>query len=164
MEKKITGTLYSYYFLCKRKLWYSANNIDMEQENENVAIGKILGEKAYSREDKDILIDDTINVDFIRNGIIYEVKKSKKVDEMAINQVKYYLYYLKGLGIDINKAIINYPFLREKQTILLEQYDIDNIKSNLEIINEIISSDKIPTEFQNKNICKKCAYFPLCYA
>jgi CRISPR-associated exonuclease Cas4 len=164
MEKKITGTLYSYYFLCKRKLWYSANNIDMEQENENVAIGKILGEKAYSREDKDILIDDTINVDFIRNGIIYEVKKSKKVDEMAINQVKYYLYYLKGLGIDINKAIINYPLLREKQTILLEQYDIDNIKSNLEIIDEIISSDKIPTEFQNKNICKKCAYFPLCYA
>ena len=159
MEKKITGTLYSYYFLCKRKLWYSANNIDMEQENENVAIGKILGEKAYSREDKDILIDDTINVDFIRNGIIYEVKKSKKVDEMAINQVKYYLYYLKGLGIDINKAIINYPLLREKQTILLEQYDIDNIKSNLEIIDEIISSDKIPTEFQNKNICKKCAYF-----
>jgi len=164
MEKKITGTLYSYYFLCKRKLWYSANNIDMEHESENVAIGKILGEKAYSREDKDILIDDTINVDFIRNGIVYEVKKSKKVDKMAINQVKYYLYYLKCLGVDVNKAVINYPVLREKQTVILEQCDIDNIESNLKTINEIISLEITPTEFQNKNICRKCAYFSLCYA
>ena len=33
MQQKITGTLYSYYFICQRKLWYSAHNIDMEQEN-----------------------------------------------------------------------------------------------------------------------------------
>jgi CRISPR-associated exonuclease Cas4 len=57
MQRKITGTLYSYYFVCKRKLWYSAHNIDMEQESDNVLIGRLIDENSYVREDKSILID-----------------------------------------------------------------------------------------------------------
>ena len=65
-----------YYFICERKLWYFINEISMEQNNELVSIGKILDETTYTREKKNIMIDNTINVDFIKNGaILHEVKK-----------------------------------------------------------------------------------------
>ena len=31
-----TGTQVNYYFICKRKLWYFSNNIEMESESNNV--------------------------------------------------------------------------------------------------------------------------------
>ena len=63
---QITGIMVYYYFVCKRKLWYFTNNINMEQNSELVEIGKILDETSYAREDKSILIDNTINIDFIK--------------------------------------------------------------------------------------------------
>ena len=42
MEKDITGIMVYYYEVCKRKLWYYYHNINMEQNNENVAIGKFI--------------------------------------------------------------------------------------------------------------------------
>lgn len=55
-----------YYYVCKRKLWYFYHEIQMEQESENVAIGKLLDETSYKREDKHINIDNVINIDFLR--------------------------------------------------------------------------------------------------
>ena len=76
--RKITGVMYSYYFLCHRKLWLFAHNINMEQESEAVFIGKLIDEDTYKREKKHILIDDKINIDYIHNGIGCENKKSEK--------------------------------------------------------------------------------------
>ncbi|WP_369461588.1 Dna2/Cas4 domain-containing protein [Thermoclostridium stercorarium] len=42
-----------------------------------------------------------------------KVKKSKSIEEAAIWQVKYYLYYLKRLGIEEVTGIIDYPLLRK---------------------------------------------------
>ena len=67
---KISGMMIYYYFVCKRKLWYYINQLNMEQNSELVAIGKILDENSYKREKKGILIDETINVDFIKNGAV----------------------------------------------------------------------------------------------
>ena len=63
---QITGIMIYYYFVCKRKLWYFLNQINMEQNSELVSIGKILDETSYKREKKSILIDNTINIDFIK--------------------------------------------------------------------------------------------------
>lgn len=42
-EDKITGLMIYYYFVCKRKLWYSCQNISMESENEKWLEKDILG-------------------------------------------------------------------------------------------------------------------------
>ena len=95
MKKEITGVMVYYYEVCKRKLWYFYNEIQMEQGNENVEIGKVLDEETYKRDKKHINIDNIINIDFIRSkGILHEVKKSNKIEEASILQVKYYLYFL----------------------------------------------------------------------
>ena len=90
---RITGVMFYYHFVCNRKLWYFSHNISMEQNNDDVAIGKLIDEKSYDREKKQILIDGIINIDFIDgNKVIHEVKKSKAVSEAGIWQLKYYLY------------------------------------------------------------------------
>ena len=100
MKKEITGVMVYYYEVCKRKLWYFYNEIQMEQGNENVEIGKVLDEETYKRDKKHINIDNIINIDFIRSkGILHEVKKSNKIEEASILQVKYYLYFLHKKGV-----------------------------------------------------------------
>lgn len=74
----INGVLVYYYFICKRKIWLFNRKIQLESENENVMIGKLIDENTYLREKKHILIDETINVDFIKNWkVLHEIKKVK---------------------------------------------------------------------------------------
>lgn len=163
MEERITGVMIYYYFVCKRKLWYFSNEINMEAENENVMLGKLLDESSYKRDDKHINIDNVINIDFIReHKELHEVKKSKAIEEASIWQVKYYLYYLKQRGVSDIKARIDYPLL--KKNVVVELTDEDELRLE-EIIKEIrdIKNLLIPPEFDAKKICNKCAYHDLCF-
>lgn len=160
----ITGIMIYYYFICQRKLWYFNNNINMEQNSELVAMGKLLDEETYSREKKGILIDNTINIDFIKNKtILHEVKKTKSIEEAGIWQMKYYIYYLENKGVKDIKAQIDFPLLRETKEIILEDKDrivLENVVKNIE---EVIQDDKTPPLINSK-ICKKCSYYDLCYS
>ena len=160
---KITGMMIYYYFICHRKLWYFLNEINMEQNSELVSMGKILDESTHSRDKKGIMIDNTINIDFIKNGaVLYEVKKTKSIEEAGIWQLKYYMYYLGKRGVKNISAKIDYPLLRETKEIILEDNDrkvLDDIEKNIE---DIFKQETVP-KCINKKICKKCAYFDLCY-
>lgn len=160
---KVTGIMIYYYFVCQRKLWYFINQINMEQNSELVSIGKILDEDSYKNEKKGILIDNTINIDFIKNGaILHEVKKTKSIEEAGIWQIKYYMYYLEQKGVKNIKAKIDYPLLRETKEIILEKEDRKVIQNVIKNIEEISNQEKVPSKIES-TICKKCAYFDLCY-
>ena len=161
--KDITGIMIYYYFICKRKLWYFCNNINMEQNSELVALGKIIDKSSYKREEKGILIDNTINIDFIKNkAVLHEIKKSKSIEEAGIWQTKYYMYYLNKRGVENISAEIDYPLLKETKTISLEENDKIFLDEVIKDIQKIISEDKVPNISKN-NICKKCSYHDLCY-
>lgn len=114
MEKNITGMMIYYYIVCQKKLWYFIKEISMEQQNENVQLGKLLDENSHTREEKHLNIDNVINIDYIKEeGVIYEIKKSRKIEEASIWQVKYYLYYLRKKGVNNIKAKIDYPLLKQ---------------------------------------------------
>jgi len=163
MDKPISGMMIYYYIVCKRKLWYFYNQIQMEAENDNVQIGKVLDENAYKREEKHINIDDVISIDYIKDkGILHEVKKSKKIEEAGIMQVKYYLYYLKQKGVDGIKGKVDYPLLKQSIDIELTEEDEKNIESIIIDLKAIVNS-QLPPMLEKKGICKKCAYFELCY-
>ena len=159
----ITGIMVYYYFICKRKLWYFVNAINMEQNSELVSIGKILDETTYKREKHSILIDNTINIDFVKNGaILHELKKTKAIEEAGIWQVKYYMYYLEQKGVKSILAKIDFPLLRESREIILTQEDRDVLDNVIQNIKDIINTEKVPKAINSK-ICKKCAYYDLCY-
>ena len=160
--QKITGTMINYYFVCQRKLWFFLNQIQMEAENQDVQIGKLIDETSYSREKKHITINETISVDFIgRYNILHEVKKSKSIEEAGEWQIKYYLYYMKNHGVEIEKGIIDYPKLRQRFEVCLLKEDEARIEEMIEEIKEL-KNKPIPKKIDSK-ICKKCAYYEMCY-
>ena len=154
MDERITGVMVYYYFVCKRKLWYFCHEINMESENEDVLLGKILDDGSYKRENKHINIDNTINIDFIKERKeLHEIKKSKAIEEAGIWQVKYYLYYLKQRGAGNLKARIDYPLL--KKTLTVELSEDDSMTE--------IKKEDLPPAFIQTKICRKCAYHDLCF-
>lgn len=161
--KKITGVMVYYNFVCTRKLWYFSNDLNMEFNSELVGIDKFIDETSYSREKKNILIDEVINVDFLKDWkVIHEVKKSKKMDDAAKWQLKYYIWILRNKGVDIEKGVLDYPLLRKREDIFLDK---DEEEELLVVLNEIqnIINLKVPPLVIKKGICKKCAYYELCY-
>lgn len=159
----ITGVMVYYYFICERKLWYFTNEINMEQNSELVAIGKVLEESSYIREHKNILIDNTINIDFIKNqAVLHEVKKTKAIEEAGIWQVKYYMYYLENKGVKNITAKIDFPLLRETKEIILEKEDKEVLENIIKNIEDMTKKAKPPKPIDQKR-CKKCAYYDLCY-
>ncbi|MBZ9691142.1 MULTISPECIES: CRISPR-associated protein Cas4 [unclassified Clostridium] len=163
MYKPISGTMIYYYIVCKRKLWYFYHEIQMEVENENVQIGKVIDETTYAREEKHINIDDVISIDYIKNkGILHEIKKSRKIEEAGIMQIKYYLYYLKQKGVEGIKGKVDYPLLKQSIDIELTEDDEKNIDELIIDLKQIVSMT-IPPVLDKKKICKSCAYFELCY-
>lgn len=161
-KEKISGIMIYYYFVCKRKLWFYHNGISLEDENENVQIGRFIDENTYSGERKHILINDEINIDFIKkSGMIHEIKKSKKIEEASIWQVKYYLYYLKNYGVENVRAKIDYPLLKQTVEVTLSAEDEERMKEMIEDIKRILQSEKLPDGLKGK-VCKKCAFFDLC--
>lgn len=161
--KNISGLMIYYYHVCDRKLWYFTHDLNMEQNSENVGLGKLIDEESYSRERKNILIDESINIDFLKDWkIVHEVKKSRKIEEASIWQIKYYMMVLLDKGLEIEKGIIDYPLLRRRELVYLQKSDIDYLNKTISEINCLIKSD-LPPELKNKRICKNCAYYEYCY-
>lgn len=142
MDSEITGIMVYYYFVCKRKLWYFCHGIQMEADNENVQLGKLLDASSYSRDSKHVLIDNMINIDFIRDkNEVHEVKKSKAIEDAGIWQLKYYLYYLKNKGVNDVTGSIDYPLLKKKIHVELSEEDIRNHLDRAKSIEELMGME-----------------------
>ncbi|MTI48948.1 MAG: CRISPR-associated protein Cas4 [Firmicutes bacterium] len=161
--QKITGVMVYYYFVCKRKLWYFFKEITMEQNSELVGIGKLVDETTYKREKKNILIEENIKIDFLKDWrVIHEVKKSRKVSEASKWQLRYYIWILRKKGVDIEMGILDYPLLRKREDVLVSEKDAIELENILKLIRKIVR-DKVPPKIEKKNICKRCAYYELCH-
>lgn len=159
----LTGTQISYYFHCHRHLWLFTNSINMEHNSDVVAMGKFISEFTYERKKKEIQIDNIVldNYDH-QTKTIHEVKKSDKMEETHVWQLKYYISVLKEKGIEGVKGKIDYPKLRQTVDVELtvnDETELVKIKSE---INKILSM-KSPPEVIDKPFCKKCSYYDLCY-
>lgn len=160
---KITGVMFYYYFVCHRKLWLFSKDITLEKENENVMLGKLLDENSYKKDKKHIMIDETINIDFIRDWkVLHEIKKSRSIEEASLWQVKYYLYFLKKRGIEVEKGVLDYPKLKKIEEVYLSDEDVVKVKEILKDIGNIVDLKEAPNLINSK-ICKKCAYYEYCY-
>lgn len=161
---KINGTQINYYFICKTKLWLFSHNVQLEHESDNVALGKELHDNTFKRE-KEFLIDNLINVDFIKITDfieIHEVKKTPKMEYSHEYQLLYYMYYLKNKkGINNIKGYLDYPKLRKNKIVILTKQKESCLVEILKEIEHIINQEMpVPNKTQ---ICRKCAYFEFCF-
>lgn len=160
---KLTGTEFSYYHICHRKLWLFSHGIQMEQESDNVLLGKLLHEHSYARERKEMLIDGMIRIDFMDDGAVHEVKKSARMEESHIAQVLFYIYCLRQKGVDIRKGVINYPKQRRTMDVELSPEKEKEIGKSISRAQEIKAQLR-PSDVLHSKICKKCGYEDFCYS
>lgn len=162
----ISGEQINYYFVCKTKLWLFSHHIEMEQNSDLVYFGKYLDKNTYTRNKHDFIIDNKIQIDFIKtnNSIeLHEIKKSQMLERAHEFQLLYYIYYLKKeKGIKNIIGYLNYPTIRKTIKIELTEDKEKELKDILNDINKIIEST-IPKPKKSR-ICRKCAYFEFCFA
>ena len=72
------------------------------------------------------------------------------------------MYYLEEKGVKNVEAKIDYPLLRETKEIKLDKDDKKILENVIKNIEELAKDAKVPSKINSK-ICKKCAYFDLCY-
>lgn len=160
------ATLINYYHLCRRKMWLHANHIRMEHTSEAVAEGKQLHEQAYPQRAeryREITIDGS-KIDFYDpvDKVVHEIKKSDKLEHSHVAQVQFYLYLLRRNGIEGATGLIEYPKLRQTQTVRLEEGDVPMVEAWVQDIERMVDSERCPDRIA-KSKCRSCSYFDFCY-
>lgn len=162
-----TGTHITYLHLCHRKLWLFAHGIQMEHTSHLVAEGKFIHENSYPQraERWRELAVEGIKIDHYdaARGIVREVKKSAKMEEVHVAQLKYYLFVLERNGIRVSHGLLEYPKLRQTEEVWLSEADREEIPQWEARAKEIIGQESCPPRIDSR-ICKRCAYFDFCYA
>lgn len=160
---KITGTIINYYLHCKRQCWLFMKKINLEDNSEEVRIGRILHENKNNSEASEITIDN-IKTDKITDKYIVEYKKSDADLQATIMQVKYYMYILNQKGIkkdgkieifEKNKQNKKIHYIENNKQI---ENEIEKLKNNIKDLYNM----GIPPKHQKENKCKRCAYNDYC--
>ena len=161
-----TGTHFSYYHICHRKLWLFANGINMEHTNDTVYDGKLIHEGSYPQrtERYEEISIEGIKVDYFdaKRRVIHEIKRSDKVEKAHEWQVKYYIYVFERNGIDGCSGLLEYPTIRKTMRVDLTEEDREEIKRMEQEIVHIIESEDCPP-LNKKRICKSCSYYDFCF-
>ncbi|WP_041468591.1 CRISPR-associated protein Cas4 [Chloroherpeton thalassium] len=161
---RVTGTMVNYYFVCQRKLWLFTHDVQMEHESDLVKQGRLIDETSYPEKRHNVQIQNTISLDFldIKDGVIHEVKKSDAMEEAHFWQVRYYIYFLKQIGITGTRGEIDYPKLKQRKTVFLSEQDEKELEQIIANIRQVKCSEEMPGTI-HKRFCRKCAYFEFCW-
>ena len=162
---QVNGTLINYYFHCRRQCYLHGNRLNLEDNSEQVKIGKAIHEeKAGDSKNSEIAIDN-IRLDRLTKEYLTEVKKSDADAEAAKWQLLYYLKVLKTKGV-IRKGKLEFAEKnkKDKKIIIIELTDEveKELDKYIDEIEQLLNQDRIP-ECINKSTCKKCAYYEYCY-
>ena len=160
----ITGTLINYYFHCQTQCWLHANRINLEDNSEDVRIGKVLHQINEEKNKTAEISIDNVKIDKITRDYLVEIKKSDSDPEAVKWQVLLYLYKLKQKGVE-KKGKIEYIEKRVDKKVDFIDLDENNEKELLEVLNKIenLINQEIPPKAKFENKCKKCAYFEYCF-
>lgn len=161
---RVNGTLINYFFHCKRQCYLHGNRINMEDNSEEVKIGKALHEERDTQDNTEIALGN-IRLDKLTQEYLTEVKKSDADVEAAKWQLLFYLKILKEKGIE-RKGRLEFVEKGNKNKKVLYFELTDDIENSLEKyiqqIEELLEKPDIP-EVLNKASCKKCSYYEYCY-
>jgi CRISPR-associated exonuclease Cas4 len=152
-----------YYKACTRELWFFAHQINMNFENDDISIGKLLHNKSYDRQKRNIVFGDVV-FDLVRKQddlFIVEIKKSSKLPEPALYQLYYYIFLAEKAGTKA-RGILAYPSERKSERVELTDEIRAELKRAESEIPEIVSSP-YPPKAEKKRYCKHCTYYNLCW-
>lgn len=161
----VNGTLINYYFHCKRQCYLHGNRMNLEDNSEQVKIGKAIHEERAEKTKNTEIAIENIRLDKLTKEYLTEVKKSDADIEAVKWQLLFYLSVLKSKGIE-RKGKLEFveKNKKDKKIIVLEL--TKNLEEELQKyiyeIEDLIVQEK-PPKCIYKATCKKCAYYEYCY-
>lgn len=54
-EVRVNGTLVWYYFICQREVWLMGHQLNPDEDNANLEIGRLIQETTYLRDKKRLI-------------------------------------------------------------------------------------------------------------
>lgn len=161
---KINGTIINYYFHCKRQCYLFANRLNMEDNSEDVRIGRVLHQiRAEDNKNSEIKYENMV-IDKLTDRYVVELKKSDADIEAARMQLLFYLRNLEEKGvIREGKLIFDERNNNEKnEKIILDDVNREKLKQCELKIEDLLSQENAPIATKKKS-CSKCAYYEYCY-
>jgi len=164
-EVGVGGTLIWYYFICKRQVWLMSHQLTPDQDDTNIAIGRLIDSNSYGREKKQLVVGSSkMDIFSVVDGhlVIGEVKKSSRYRDSARMQLAFYLKELTERGIEATGEL-RFPEEKQRETVELDQKlreDLDRVERD---ILRILYLDNPPTPVKIK-WCRKCAYAEFCWS
>ncbi len=178
---QLTATLINYYMICHRKLWLHAHAIRMEHTSDVVYEGKLIGESTYpQRAERYTEVEITCPLPFLESeeeilatakidfydphlGVVHEVKKSAAKELAHVAQVQFYLYVLRKNNIDAQYGMIEYPKLRLKERVELDEAAEKSLEAQISSAFSIVNQENCPPLLA-KSKCRSCSYFDFCWS
>lgn len=163
---KITGTIINYYFHCKRQCYLFANKVNLEDNSEDVRIGKVLHEiRAKDNKNSEIKYENIV-LDKVTSRYVEEYKKSDADSEAAKMQLLFYLKQLQDKGITKEGKLIydekNNREGKKSEIIKLDDENTKKLDNCVKEIENLLKQERVP-DIERDRKCKKCAYYDYCY-
>ena len=175
--------LIGYYLICPRKAWLSVQGLWMEQESEAVALGRLLDQSSYSRNDKHITLHAELpsegerpavalvgKIDHanLKEGVLHETKKGRACEEAHVWQLRFYLWLLHRNGVQRANGNpftgqLDYPALRRTEAVTLTTEDALFLEKIARAVAQLYQQPTPPPRITQRNFCRKCAFEELCY-
>jgi CRISPR-associated protein Cas4 len=161
----MNGTLMNYFIHCKRQCYLHGNKLNLEDNSEEVKIGKAIHEARLDGSNNGEIAIDNIVIDKLSREYVTEIKKSDADEEATKWQLIYYLYILKQKGL-YRKAKAEYVENNKsnRKTVYYEltQENEQELLNYIDEIDALLNSETVPQPVVTKR-CKKCAYYEYCY-
>jgi len=142
-----------------------SRNLNPDQDNSFIEIGRLISEESYKRERKEIRLENIV-IDILKKEgedlIIGEVKKSSKFEKSARMQLAYYLWRLKQLGIEAKGELL-FPKEKKRISVTLTKEIEEELEKAQREIKSIIQRE-IPPPTKKIKFCLKCGYREFCWA
>lgn len=161
---KITGTMINYYFHCKRQCYLFANRLNMEDNSEDVRIGRVLHEiKAKDEKNTEIKFENMV-LDKMTQKNIEEFKKSDADIKASRMQLLFYLKNLEEKGVQKEGKLVCMEKNKQEKVekVVLNDETRKELDNCIDEINRLVNQDEVP-KLEKRNTCNKCAYYEYCY-
>lgn len=162
---KITGTLVNAFFICKRKAWLFSRQFNPDPNFDLLEIGRLVDSESFRRDKKEVVLDG-IKIDLVKlqegEIIVGEIKKSSKGLKAAVMQLAYYLWRLKGYGLNL-KGQLFVP--REKRRVpveLTEELEEKLWRALVELEDLLVQEN--PSLPVKRGFCNNCAFMEFCFS
>ncbi len=161
---KITGTMINYYFHCKRQCYLFANRLNMEDNSEDVRIGRVLHEiKAKDEKNTEIKFENMV-LDKMTQKNIEEFKKSDADIKASRMQLLFYLKNLEEKGVQKEGKLVCMEKNKQEKVekVVLNDETRRELENCIDEINRLVNQDEVP-KLEKRNTCSRCAYYEYCY-